>query len=103
MDLSVTTIREEVGEKADQSEVTEITERFRFEADGLHITNSGTGMGIGVSEQRVIFTGGEDPTTVITPNAMETTNLTVGTRLDVGNFSLIPRTNGNLSLRYTGG
>ena len=103
LDLSVTTIKEEVGEKADQSEVTEITERFRFEADGLTITNSGTGMGIGVSEKRVVFTGGKDPTTVITPNAMETTNLTVGTRLDVGNFSLIPRTNGNLSLRCTGG
>ena len=82
---------------------TGIDEHFRFAEDGLTIANSGTGMGIGVSEKRVVFTGGKDPTTVITPNAMETTNLTVGTRLDVGNFSLIPRTNGNLSLRYTGG
>ena len=60
-------------------------------------------MGIGVSEKRVIFTGGNDPTTVITPNAMETTNLTVGVRLDLGCFSWIPRTNKNLSLRWTGG
>ena len=40
-------------------------------------------------------------TPVITPNAMQTTNLHVGTRLDVGGFSLIPRTSRNLSLRYT--
>ena len=82
---------------------SDVTEHFRFDADGMTVTNSGTGMGIGVSEQRVIFTGGADPTTVITPNAMQTTNLTVGVRLDVGGFSLIPRNNGNLSLRYTGG
>ena len=82
---------------------TDITEHFRFAEDGLTITNSGTGMGINVSEKQVAFTGGVDPTTVITPNAMETTNLQVGVRLDVGGFSLIPRTNKNLSLRWTGG
>lgn len=81
----------------------DITKHFRFGADGLTISNSATGMGIGISEQRVIFTGGQDPTTVITPNAMETTNLTVGIRLDLGSFSWIPRTNNNLSLRWMGG
>ena len=103
VDLSVTQLRKEVGTKAEQAQLSELSEHFRFDADGMTVTNSGTGMGIGVSEQRVVFTGGADPTTVITPNAMGTTNLTVGVRLDVGGFSLIPRTNGNLSLRYTGG
>ena len=82
---------------------TDITEHFRFAEDGLTITNSGTGMGIGVSEERVIFTGGNDPTTVIRPNDMETTNLEVKIRLDLGGFAWIPRTNNNLSLRWTGG
>ena len=68
----------------------------------MTITNSGTGMGIGVSEQRVIFTGGDDPTTVILPNAMETTNLHVGSSLKLGSFTFFPRANGNLSLRFTG-
>ena len=103
VDLSVTQLRKEVGTKAEQAQLSELSEHFRFDADGMTVTNSGTGMGIGVSEQRVVFTGGADPTTVITPNAMQTTNLTVGVRLDVGGFSLIPRNNGNLSLRYTGG
>ena len=103
LDLSVTTLREEVGEKADQSQVTEVTEHFHFGAEGMTISNSATGMGIHVSEEQVAFTGGSDPTTVITPNAMQTTDLTVGTRLNMGAFSWIPRTNGNLSLRYTGG
>ena len=103
LDLSVTTLREEVGEKADQSQVTEVTEHFHFGAEGMTISNSATGMGIHVSEEQVAFTGGIDPTTVITPNAMQTTDLTVGTRLNMGAFSWIPRTNGNLSLRYTGG
>lgn len=101
LEFSVTELRQGLGEKADQSQVDEITEHFRFDMDGLTITNSGSGMGIGISEQRIVFTGGESPTTVIYPNAMETTTLTVQNTLTLGTFSLIPRTNGNLSLRFT--
>ena len=103
LSLSIKSIREELGEKADRATVEEITEHFLFNEDGLTISNTGTGMGIGVSEKRVIFTGGEDPTTEIYPDRMKTTNLYVGERLDLGDFSFIPRTNGNLSFRYTGG
>lgn len=88
--------------KADAETVAEIAEHFLFDADGLTISNSATGMGIGVSQERVVFTGGSDPTTEILPSAMRTTNLQIGSRLDIGNFALIPRTNGNLSLRYVG-
>ena len=101
LEFSVTEIRVGLSDKADQTDVQEVTERFRFDMDGLTITNSGTGMGIGVSEQRVIFTGGADPTTVIYPNAMETAAMTVHNTLHLGPFSLIPRTTGNLSLRFT--
>jgi len=100
LSLSVTELRRQTDSKADQSQLTELTEHFRFGSDGMTITNSATGMGISVSEKQVAFTGGDSPT-VITPNAMQTTNLQVGTRLDLGNFSFIPRTNQNLSLRYT--
>lgn len=102
LEFSVTQVQGQLGDKADQSAVDEITEHFRFDAEGMTITNSGTGMGIGVSEQRVIFTGGDDPTTVILPNAMETTNLHVGSSLKLGSFTFFPRANGNLSLRFTG-
>lgn len=101
LEFSVTQVRTDLGGKADKSQLSEITELFRFDMDGLTITNSASGMGIGISEQRVIFTGGENPTTAIYPNEMETTNLRIGSRLDLGSFSLIPRTNGNLSLRCT--
>ena len=87
--------------KADKEQVEELTEHFRFGSDGLTISNSVTGMGIGISEQQVAFHGGDSPTTVITPNAMQTTNLHIDTRLDIGGFSLLPRSNHNLSLRYT--
>ena len=100
--VSVSDIHEALGDKADTASVREITEHFIFGADGMTIKNSATGMGIGVSEQRVVFTGGEDPTTEIYPDRMRTTDLKVRKQLDVGGFSLIPRTNGNLSLRYTG-
>ena len=99
--LSVTQLQQQTDGKAEQEEVTELTEHFLFDARGLTISNTGTGMGITVSQEQVAFTGGSDPTTVITPNAMQTTNLHIATRLDVGGFSLIPRTNRNLSLRYT--
>lgn len=101
--VTVSEVQTVLDGKADQVEVTEITEHFIFGTEGLTITNSGTGMGINVSEKKVEFTGGGDPTTVITPNEMETTNLRVGAQLDLGKFSFIPRTNGNLSFRYTGG
>ena len=101
LSLSVSELRRQTDTKAEQSQLTELTEHFRFGADGLTITNTATGMGISLSERQVVFTGGNDPTTVITPNAMQTTNLHIETRLDVGGFSLIPRSNQNLSLRYT--
>lgn len=100
LDISVQKLQKE---KADQADVKEMTERFHFSEDGLTISNSATGMGINVSESQVAFTGGADPTTVITPTEMQTTNLRVGERLDLGNFALLPRTNGNLSMRWTGG
>ena len=100
LEFSVTEVRSGMHDKADKSDLREVTEHFRFDMEGLTITNSGTGMGIGVSEQRVIFTGGTDPTTVIYPNSMETTGLTVHDTFTLGDFAIIPRSNGNLSLRY---
>lgn len=88
--------------EGEDGEEDEIRQCFLFDENGLTISNSATGMGIGISQERIVFTGGTDPTTQITPNEMRTTNLRIGSRLDVGVFSLIPRTNGNLSLRYTG-
>lgn len=102
LELTVLESRAALDAKADAETVTEIAEHFRFDEEGLTISNSATGMGIGVSEERVVFTGGSDPTTEILPSAMRTTNLRVGSRLDIGNFALLPRTNGNLSLRYVG-
>ena len=101
LSFSVTELRQHADSKADKTQLAELTEHFLFSADGLTISNTATGMGIGISEKRVEFTGGSAPTTVITPNAMQTTNLHIDTRLDLGNFSLLPRTNRNLSLRYT--
>lgn len=101
LSLSVTQLQQRTDAKADKAQVEEITEHFRFASDGLTITDSAAGMGINLSERQVAFTGGESPTTVITPNAMQTTNLHIDTRLDIGTFSFLPRTNRNLSLRYT--
>lgn len=102
LDIVVGQLRGDLENKADQGSISAIEERFRFGSDGLSITNSGTGMGIRVNEQQVSFTGGESPTTVVRPHDMETTNIRVKVRLDLGGFSWIPRTNKNLSLRWTG-
>lgn len=103
LDIAVVDMRKSIDTKADREVVQEFSEHFHFGPDGLTISNSATGMGIGVSEKRVAFTGGaQEPTTTITPTEMETTNLRVGRRLDLGNFALLPRTNGNLSMRWTG-
>ena len=103
VELSLTAMAESLGDKADKTAVTEIEKRFLIRADGLTIQNAVSGMGVGISEERIVFTGGNNPTTVVRPNAMETTNLRVGTRLDLGAFSFFPRSNRNLSFRYTGG
>lgn len=99
LQLSLTQVTQELG---DRQELAKVTEHFIFDTDGLTIQNSATGMGILVSENQVAFTGGDDPTTLIRPDNMETARLSVGKRLDLGNFSFIPRTDGNLSFRYTG-
>lgn len=88
-----------LAQKADGSRVEALETHFRFDGNGLTISNNTTGMGIGISETQVAFTGGTDPTTIITPNRMHTTDLQVLDRLEVGDFALFPRTNGNLSLR----
>ena len=101
LELQVSQLAGVLDGKTDREEFTQVTEHFRFDADGMTIQNSATGMGIRVSEEQVLFLGGEDPTTAIYPDAMETTRLSVAQRLDVGDFSFLPRTNGNLSFRYT--
>lgn len=101
LELVFTRLQEDLEGKADGEDLEKITQRFLFDEDGLTISNSATGMGIGISQDRVVFTGGQDPATRITPTAMETTDLVVENRLDLGGFTLLPRTNGNLSLRWT--
>lgn len=100
--LAVSRLESALDEKTDREEFTQVTEHFQFDENGLTIQNSATGMGIRVSEEQVLFLGGESPTTAIYPDAMQTTRLSVARRLDVGDFSFLPRTNGNLSFRYTG-
>lgn len=102
LEVTVTEVKKDLGNKADRAEVAELSEHFLFTEEGMTIFNDATGMGINVSEQQVAFTGGQDPTTVITPNQMNTTKLVVGERMDIGEFSFLPRTNGNLSFRYIG-
>lgn len=102
LELSISKTNTAIGDKADKTAVTEIEKHFLIRADGITITNAVSGMGLGISEERIVFTGGKNPTTIVRPNAMETANLRVGTRLDLGAFSFFPRTNGNLSFRCTG-
>ena len=103
LDLTVQTLSGDMSGKADRQELAAVTEHFRFASDGMTISNTATGMGIRVSEQQVEFLGAGDPTTVIRPNDMHSKNLSVEERLDLGGFSFIPRSNNNLSLRWTGG
>lgn len=99
LSLQVGSLDARLAQKAEGSRVEELETHFRFDGEGLTISNTVTGMGIQISESQVAFRGGVDPTTVITPNRMHTTNFQVLERLDVGNFALLPRTGGNLSLR----
>lgn len=102
LSLAVGSVQRTVEDKADAEKVNTLAEHFRFGTDGMTITDSATGMAVRLSQEAVAFSGGSDDATRITPLGMSTTDLTVGRRLDVGAFSLIPRTSGNLSLRWTG-
>ena len=99
LSLKVGSLDARLAQKADGSRLESMETHFRFDDNGLTVSNSATGMGIVLSQEQVAFHGGVDPTTVITPNRMHTTRLEVLERLDVGSFALLPRTNGNLSLR----
>lgn len=102
LQLAVSQLGGTLDGKTDREELSQVTEHFTFDADGMTIHNSASGMGIRVSETQVAFTGGDDPTTLIGPDTMQTTRLAVGKRLDLGGFSFLPRTDGNLSFRFTG-
>ena len=102
LSLRVTQLTGTMDGKTDREEFSQVTEHFLFDGAGMTIQNSASGMGIRVSENQVCFLGGDDPTTLVRPDNMETTRLTVGERLDLGDFSFLPRTGGNLSFRYTG-
>ena len=102
LSLAVSQLGGSLEGKTDREELSQVTEHFTFDAAGMTIQNSASGMGIQVSENQVAFTGGDDPTTLIRPDNMETTRLSVGKRLDLGGFSFLPRTDGNLSFRFTG-
>ena len=97
--FQVSQLESRLNQKTDREELTLVTEHFLFDADGLTIQNSATGMGIRVSEEQVAFLGGD---TAIYPDAMDTTKLSIANRLNIGDFSYLPRTNGNLSFRFTG-
>lgn len=98
MDVKVAELSAELSEKADGQTLEELHKHFRFDSEGLTISDSGSGMYICISEEAVAFQDG----TSITPVRMTTTDLQVENSLRLGDFSLIPRTSGNLSLRYTG-
>ena len=100
LEVTVGKMEQTLDGKADARELEALTEHFRFDDEGLTITDSRTGMGITVSEDAVLFTGGS-ATTRITPVGMTTTDLQVENRLEMGNFAFLPRTSGNLSLRWT--
>jgi len=99
LELTVGALEQGLQDKADAAEVNALTEHFRFDGEGLTITDSQSGMGITVSEEAVVFTGGQ-PTTRITPTGLVTTEASVEDRLRMGNFTFLPRTGGNLSLRW---
>jgi len=99
LELSVGSLTGRLEAKADSEAVQELSEHFLFDGDGLTISNTATGMAITVSEYQVAF----DQGTRITPSDLQTTKLVVGERMDLGAFACLPRSNGNLSFRYTGG
>ena len=99
LELTVGQMESSLEGKADALQLEQLTEHFRFGEDGLTITDSRSGMGITVSEDAVAFVGGA-ATTRMDPTGMTTTDLQVDDRLSVGNFTLLPRTTGNLSLRW---
>lgn len=97
LEVSVGTVERSLEEQ--EQTLSQVTERFRFDENGMTISDSATGMSILVSQEEIAFSG----TTRICPDAMDTTNLSVGRSLTLGDFVWIPRTNGNLSFRWIGG
>lgn len=98
LELTVGQLDGALQSKADTEDVEQLAQHFRFDEEGLTISDSATGMSIRVSQEAVAFQEG----TVITPTQLQTTDLSVENQLRLGKFTLLPRTSGNLSLRYTG-
>lgn len=98
VELTVGQLSGQLDQKADSQDLDSLSQHFLFDTEGLTISDSATGMSILVSQEEVAFRDG----TVITPTGLTTTNLQVDSHFKLGGFAFLPRSSGNLSIRYTG-
>ena len=100
---SVTAIKKTTDGTAET--VKEFTEWVNFDATGMAIGNSDSGRKVKINEEAVEFRNASGQVTATFSEDVEIKDLKIkyGGTFTMGNFAFIPRSNGNLSIKYIGG
>ena len=78
----------------------EITSYIRFDANGMELGKQGSKFKTRLSNEKLAFLQGEDEVAYISNNKMNITDAEVKNQLTLGSYAFVPRTNGNLSLKW---
>ncbi|MCI9069420.1 phage tail spike protein [Clostridium sp.] len=83
-----------------QSFRDQITSYIRFDANGMELGKQGSKFKTRLTNEKLAFLQGEDEVAYISNNKMNITDAEIKNQLTLGSYAFVPRTNGNLSLKW---
>lgn len=78
----------------------EITAYIRFDADGMELGKSGSKFKTRLTNEKLAFLQDNEEVAYVSNNKMNITDAEIKNQLTLGSFAFIPRSNGNLSLKW---
>jgi hypothetical protein len=83
----------------------QISKSLKFDDTGLNLSDGGNGASVNLNETKMTFKNAAGQATATFSEDVEIKDLVIrqGGTFTMGNFAWVPRSNGNLSLKYIGG
>ena len=83
-----------------QSFKEEISTYIRFNADGMELGKAGSKFKSKLTNEKLAFTQNDEEVAYISNNKMYITDAEIKNQLTLGSYAFVPRSNGNLSLKW---
>lgn len=79
----------------------QITSYIRFDANGMELGKQGSKFKTRLTNEKLAFLQDEEEVAYISNNKMNITDAEIKNQLTLGSYAFVPRSNGNLSLKWT--